>query len=273
MESPAVSRAARGRPRGFDSDGSQNVIQSLDRAIDVLEVLAKGGAKTLTRVAGALDGSPATIYRILTTFQLRGIAELNPADQTWSVGASAFRIGATFLRRNSLSASALPAMRHLTDSTGETSNLGIERGDQVVFVSQVETHESIRAFFPPGTQTPIHASGIGKALLSTHSEARLNRLLSGGPLEAFTAQTIVTREGLQAEVHKIRARGYAFDNEEKASGMRCIAAAIFDYQGQAVAGISISGPAHRLPDADVARIGALVSAAAADVSRALGAQI
>ncbi len=261
----------RGRPKKFQDASAQNTIQAVDRAIDVLEALATGGAMTLTEIANEMGQAPATVYRILSTFQARGITECDPLTQDWSIGASAFRIGATFLRRTNVTASALPAMRHLMETTGETSNLGIEKSGMVIFISQLETHESIRAFFPPGTQAPMHSSGIGKALLSTFSEARLEAFIQEAPFERFTPQTIVTADGVRAEMQKIRAQGYAFDDEEKSIGMRCIAAPILNFQGQAVAGISISGPSHRVTLDRVAQIGGLVKAASAEVSRSLGA--
>ncbi|WP_323005279.1 HTH-type transcriptional regulator BhcR [Pseudorhodobacter sp.] len=263
----------RGRPKKFQESETPITIQAVDRAIDVLEALSKGGALTLSELAKRMDQSPATLYRVLSTFQARGMVENEPLTQEWSVGASAFRIGASFLRRSNVTARALPAMRHLMEATGETSNLGIEKSGMVIFISQVETHESIRAFFPPGTQAPMHSSGIGKALLSTFSDARLHKFLQDGPFEKFTPQTIVTQDGLLSEMQAIRAKGFAFDNEEKSNGMRCIAAPILNFQGQAVAGISISGPSHRVTQDNVAQFGALVKAAAEDVSRSLGAEL
>ncbi len=263
----------RGRPKKYSPVQGQNTIQAVDRAIDVLEVLADGGAMTLSQIAAEMEQSPATLYRVLCTFQARDMVENDPFTQEWTIGASAFRIGAKFLRRSNVVLSALPAMRHLMETTGETSNLGIEKTGKVIFVSQVETHESIRAFFPPGTQAPMHASGIGKALLSTFSETRLAQYVKDNGLTPFTHKTISTSDELIREVQNIRASGYAFDNEEKAIGMRCIAAPIFDYQGQAVAGISISGPSHRMSPDMVTQIGAIVHAAASDVSRSLGADL
>jgi IclR family acetate operon transcriptional repressor len=267
----AEEQRSRGRPKRFDGDESQNVIQSLDRAIDVLETLAAGGAMTLSQVASAMDQSPATIYRVLSTFRLRGMAEVNPASQEWSIGAEAFRIGSAFLRRSNVISRALPVMQQLRDDTGETSNLGIEREDKVVFIAQVETHESIRAFFPPGTQAPMHASGIGKALLALMPEKQLARYLAHTPREPFTANTICTAAALTQELALIRAQGYSFDDEEKAIGMRCIAAPIVNFHGDAVAGVSISGPSHRLPREAVERIGGLVRAAGQQISASLGA--
>jgi IclR family acetate operon transcriptional repressor len=269
----AEEQRNRGRPKRFDGDESQNIIQSLDRAIDVLETLAVGGSMTLSQVASTMDQSPATIYRILSTFRLRGMAEVNPVTQEWSVGAEAFRIGSAFLRRSNVITRAMPIMQHLRDETGETSNLGIERDDKVVFVAQVETHESIRAFFPPGTQAPMHASGIGKALLAMFSGRQLARYLAHAPFAAFTVNTICTADQLVQNLNLIRAQGYSFDDEEKAIGMRCIAAPILNFHGEAVAGISISGPSHRLTREKVAAIGKLVKAAGDQVSASLGAQI
>lgn len=264
-------RRPRGRPKGFHSDPASVVNQSLDRAIDVLMVLADRGAMTLSEIAVAMDQSPATLYRLLTTFQLRDMVETDPVTQAWAIGPGTFRLGAAFLRRSDVAERARPAMRRLTEATGETSNLGIERGDQVLFVSQIETQESIRAFFPPGTLSPLHASGIGKALLAWLPDDRVSRLIARTPLDRFTAHTITDPAALAAELRRIRAQGYAFDDEEKAEGMRCIAAPILNIHGEAVAGISISGPSHRITADRVAGIGALVRAAAAEVSRGLGA--
>ncbi|MDP3962217.1 MAG: IclR family transcriptional regulator [Pseudorhodobacter sp.] len=261
----------RGRPKSFASDDSKIVIQSLDRAIDLMNTLAEGGAMTLSEVAARMAQSPATLYRILTTLQRRALVEADAKSQEWSIGPDAFRLGAAFLRRSSMVDRARPVMRHLMEMTGETSNLGIEKSDRVMFVCQVETEETIRAFFPLGTLSPLHASGIGKVMLSRASAARLDRLFKDGDLESFTRQTIVTRQAIGAELARIRQQGFAFDNEEKAEGMRCIAAPIVNFHGEAIAGISISGPSHRLTMAKVEAIGSLVRAAAEEVSRSLGA--
>jgi IclR family acetate operon transcriptional repressor len=268
-----TERRPRGRPKGFDSDPAQVVNQSLDRAIDLLATLAAGGAMTLSQLSVAMGQSSATLYRLLTTFQLREMVEVDPMTQAWSVGPATFRLGAAFLRRSDVVDRARPAMRRLMEETGETSNLGIERGHQVLFVSQVETHESIRAFFPPGTLSPLHASGIGKALLAHLPQDRLARLLATGPLERFTGRTLTDPGTLMSELERIRTQGFAFDDEEKAEGMRCIAAPILNIHGEAVAGISISGPSNRISRERADLIGAIVREAAQDVSRRLGAPV
>lgn len=265
-------RRARGRPRGWGDSSAQNVIKSLDRAIDVLAHLSEVGGAALSDLAGDLGESPATVYRVLYTFEARGIVDFEPATQTWHIGAGAFRIGSRFLRRTSLVERARPELRALMRDTGETANLAVAREGRVLFISQVETHENIRAFFPPGTMSPMHASGIGKALLAQMTPEEVDEATKGA-LERFTEYTLVDAAALQSELAVTAARGYAIDNEEKNLGMRCVAAPIFDMNGEAVAGISISGPSSRLPDADLAALGARVIKAAEAVTYGIGGRV
>ena len=266
-------KRARGRPRAFNDQTDQNTIKSLDRAVQVLETLAALQSSTLSALASHMGESPATLYRVLITLQQRGIVDLDEAAQTWQIGAGAFLIGASFLRRTALVDVARPTMRRLMEATGETANLGVERGDQVLFVSQVETHATIRAFFPPGSLSPLHASGIGKALLSQWPPERLARHLARTELTRFTPHTITTPEALRDNLTLIAQRGYSVDAEEKNIGMRCIAAPVTDAMGETVAGISVSGPTSRMDVANLKTIAAHVTSAARDLSRAMGARI
>ena len=263
-------RRSRGRPRGWDDKTDQNTIKSLDRAMMVFEYLSGASGKTLSALASDLGQSPATIYRILTTLEGRGMVEMDSAEQVWHIGPNAFVIGAKFLKRTSLVERARPILRKLMEDTGETANLGIEQGASVLFVSQVETHESIRAFFPPGTLSPMHASGIGKALLAEMDDARLDRILGKAKTEIFTEHTISDVDAMNRELQAIRERGFSIDGEEKTLGMRCIAAAVFDINQEAVAGISVSGPTSRVGPAQIPELSAAVIYAANAVTAALG---
>ena len=267
------SRKARGRPRDWDDKTAQNTIKSLDRAMVVFEFLSEAQGKSLSTLASDLKESPATVYRILVTLEGRGLVEFDQIDQVWHVGPRAFVIGSRFLKRTSLVERARPIMRHLMDATGETANLGIEQNGHVLFVSQVETHASIRAFFPPGTLSRLHASGIGKALLAHMDAARIDTHLFVAPLEQFTEFTLTDRDTLMEDLAITRVRGYAIDGEERNIGMRCIAAPVFDVHGEAVAGISVSGPTSRVGTEQVAKFSTEVVAAAQELSAAIGGSV
>lgn len=265
----APSRA-RGRPKAWADKTEQNTIKSLDRAIEVLARLGDLEEATLSELSGSLDQSPATVYRILTTFQTRDFVAFDEARQVWSVGAGAFLTGAKFLRRTSLAERARPHLRRLMEATGETANLGVAKDVDVLFLSQAETHHAIRAFFPPGTLSPMHASGIGKALLAQQSEKRIAAMIAARTPERFTEHTLTDFDTLMRDLRLTRQRGYSFDAEEKNIGMRCIAAPVFDVYGEAIAGLSISGPTARMTDVKINGFGALVRAEAEALTRCLG---
>lgn len=263
-------KRGRGRPKSWDDKGAQNTIKSLDRALEVLVQLGEMQGATLSEIAGALEQSPATVYRVLTTFQGRGFADFDDQSQVWSIGAAAFLTGSQFLRRTSLVERARPIMRDLMEATGETANLGIERDGKVLFLGQVETHATIRAFFPPGTASAMHSSGIGKALLCRMDDKRQRQVLAAGQLEQFTPHTLTDPDAMIADLHATKARGYAIDGEERNIGMRCIAAPVYNVFGEAVAGISVSGPTSRITEDRIEALAEPVMEAAERLTRAIG---
>ncbi|WP_274426479.1 HTH-type transcriptional regulator BhcR [Chelativorans sp. YIM 93263] len=261
---------ARGRPRSFHNTAENTLIQSLDRAMDVLKVVADANGLSLTEIAQASGQAASTAYRILITLEKHGIVQFDEPAQLWHVGLEAFRIGSSFLGRTRIVEQSRPVMQRIMTATGETANLAIIDQGEVIFVSQVETHEPIRAFFRPGTRGPVHASGIGKALLAFLPQPQIEALLMRAPLDAFTKKTIVLPSALIAEIETIRARGWSIDDEEGTLGMRCIAAPIFNQLGEAVAGVSLSGPAFRVTPERDAEYGALVRSAAEEITAAIG---
>jgi IclR family acetate operon transcriptional repressor len=156
------------------------------------------------------------------------------------------------------------------EKTGETANLGVAEDDCVVFVSQVETHQAIRAFFRPGTRSPFHASGIGKAIMAHLTPERVGGIIRGTSLEAYTPKTLADPLSLSRDLKEIMARGWSVDDEERYPGMRCVAAAIFNEFGEPIGGISVSGPTVRVTPERVWQVGPLVRDAAAEVTRMIG---
>ena len=271
VSSKTTPPRSRGRPRDWHDKSDQNTIKSLDRAIQILEHLSKAqDGMQLSQIAQEMKQSPATLYRVLVTFEGRGLVEFDPDRQVWNVGPKAFVIGARYLRRTSLVERARPVLRKLKEQTGETANLGIEKSGQVLFLSQIETYQNIRAFFPPGTLSPMHASGIGKALLAQMDEAQFNRWSRHNILKPFTRFTIAEKGQLKDELARIKRNGFALDNEEKNIGMRCIAAPVFDMNGEAVAAISVSGPTSRIDQEAIEALSSAVIAAAKTLTQALG---
>lgn len=269
---PPTPSPRRGRPRGFHDTTEANTVRALDRALELLARLAEADGLTLTELATATGEAPATVYRALVTLQARHVVEVEPEGQLWHVGPGAFRIGSAFLRRTKVAERARGPMQDLMRMTGETANLGVESRDEVLFLTQVETHEAIRAFFPPGMKGPMHVSGIGKALLAFYPPQRVAQIVARKGLAGFTARSLTEPDRLLADLAAIRARGHAVDDEERTEGMRCVAAPIFNVHGEPVAGLSVSGPAFRMPLARADAIAARVRTAADTVTEAIGGQ-
>ncbi len=268
-----TEKRQRGRPRSFNGPAENSSVQSLDRALRILAIIAEGDGLSLSEVASASGLAASTAYRMLITLENHGMVEFDRTDQLWSIGVETYRMGSAFLRRRKLVDRARIVMQDLMEKTGETANLGVAEDDCVVFVSQVETHQAIRAFFRPGSRSPFHASGIGKAILAHLPRERVTAIVRKAGLEAYTPKTLSDGPTLARDLDQVRARGYSVDDEERHPGMRCIAAPIFNEFGEPVAGVSISGPTVRITPERVGDIGPLVRDAAAEVTRIIGGQV
>ncbi|MBJ3775737.1 IclR family transcriptional regulator [Acuticoccus mangrovi] len=248
-------------------------VQSVGRALTLLSLLGRTEegmrVSTLAREAGL---AVSTTHRLLTTLEQHGFAQFDPDAALWNVGREAFAVGAAFGRRRNFVAPALPHLRRLRDATRETANLGVLEGGRLVTVSQVESREIMRAISPPGGVVPAFCSGMGKAILATWPDAEVSDFIARHGLGAMTAKSLVEDGAAMADIAATRARGYAVDDEEYLAGLRCIAAAVFSPQGEAVCAISVSGLAMRLTAERVPEIGARVIAAAADLTASLGGE-
>ena len=260
----------RGRPKSFYENTESTTIRSLDRALHVLSAVSASSGLTLSEAANVSGETAPTVYRILTTFKFHAIVAFDEANQTWHIGAGAFRIGSAFLRRTQLLEQSRPVMERIMQKSGETANLAIIDNSEVVFVSQVETHEPIRAFFRPGTRGPVHASGIGKAILAYMTPTQRSEILGSGQLDRFTGKTITDPAEIVKNLDQCKANGWSIDDEERTLGMRCIAAPIFNHDGKAIAGVSVSGPTVRMPKEADEETGLLIREAADEITLAIG---
>ncbi|MEL7463737.1 MAG: HTH-type transcriptional regulator BhcR [Pseudomonadota bacterium] len=260
----------RGRPRKHPSDGENAPVQALERGLQLLSLLARDARSTLTEIALSAGMPPSTAHRLLMTLQAQRFAEFDENTQEWMIGVEAYRIGVGFLNRINLVETAQPVVHELMSATGETANLAIADEGDVVFVSQVETQNPIRAFFRPGSRSHMHVSGAGKALMAQMSRDQVEGILRKKGLPKFTETTITKPDALFADLETIAARGWSFDDEERYAGMRCIAAPVFGAHGSAVAAISVSGPTARFTDAKIAELSVAVRKAAAALTEAMG---
>lgn len=266
----------RGRPRLQPEERQENTstVQALERGLVLLQLLSKSGSASLSDLSLQVGLPASTAYRMLSTLQKLGFVSFDDVTQEWSVGIEAFTVGSSYFNRANLAEAARTVMRQLMMDTGETANLAIlTDGGQITFLTQMECTHPIRAFHLPGTRSPAHSSGIGKALLAEFPRPQVEQILQKTGLQEFTSKTLTTPKALFSDLQSAYLRGWAFDNEERHVGMRCIAAAIHNTRGEAIAGISISGPTVRFSDDTLAIFGIQVRQAAANVTRMIGGAV
>lgn len=251
--------------------GGATQVQSLSRALLLLERLAASDmGMSLTDVAGSLGLAPSTAHRLLNSLRSHDFVDLDDTQGLWSIGVNAFSIGNAYLKKRDFIAQARPHMKRLVAETGETSNLAILEQGSVVYVGQVESPQTMRMVVSLGSRSPVHAAGVGKALLSALPMKEALELVRNGGMKAYTEHTIINPSQFEQELVKIARQGYSLDDEEQFEGLRCIAANIYNEYGEAVAAISISGPAVRVKWERIPQLSALVMDAAREVTQAIG---
>jgi IclR family transcriptional regulator, acetate operon repressor len=260
-----TNKSAKGAPE------KGGAVQSIIRALSLLELLAEDDeGYRLTDLAERTGLSPSTVHRLLTTMEERRFVQYDPSDGMWHVGRQSFFVGAAFVRRRNFVAQALPFLRRLRDETRETVNLGVADEGEVVILTQVESREIMRAITRAGGRAPMAASGLGKAILATYSDEDLAAIIRRHGLRRMTPKSIIRAGNLREVLKRVRTQGYAVDDEESTIGLRCIAAAVYDEHGEALAAISASGPATRIGDQRLADLGRMVADTAREITTAVG---
>lgn len=232
------------------ASASPGGVRSLERAFELLEHLADaGGALTLSELT-EVSGLPApTIYRLIRTLVNQGYVRQEPSRR-YALGPRLIRLGETSSRM--LGGWARPWLAELVDVVGETANMALLDGDQIVYVAQVPSKHSMRMFTEVGRRFPPHCTGVGKALLAQLPDDRVRGIVARTGMAAHTPTTITEPDRLLARLDEIRARGYALDDGEQEVGVRCVAVPL---PGTSTpAGLSVSGPEGRLTGDVITRV-------------------
>ena len=238
-------------------------VQSLERAFAILETMADaGGVVSLSQLAADAQLPLPTIHRLVRTLVDLGYVR-QEASREYSLGPRLIRLGETTSRM--VGRWARPHMERLAHELGESVNLAMLDGDQVVYVGQVmASQNSMRMFTEVGRRVLPHCTGVGKAMLAQRDPAEVRALLERTGMPARTAHTITSPEEFAAELERTRQRGYAVDEGEQEVGVRCVAVAVPDSPRPLA--LSVSGPLTRMTDEFVAHAAGPLLAVAAEVS-------
>jgi DNA-binding IclR family transcriptional regulator len=221
-------------------------LQALDRAFAVLDLLSASPTSLgLAEIAHALGLHKSTAHRFLMVLQQHRMVERTPAGK-FRLGLRLCEFGSRAIEQYDLRERAQLHLKMLVAEVEETAHLCILEQTRMVYIDKQEPERTIRMISRVGASSPVHCTAVGKAVLATMPRLRVEQLLPELQLERFTRKTMTSREALLKELDRTSRRGYAVDDEEREEGVRCAGVAILDGRGEAVAAVSISGPAFRV---------------------------
>ncbi|AKU16528.1 IclR family transcriptional regulator [Luteipulveratus mongoliensis] len=239
-------------------------VQSVDRALDVLEALSGGTPMGVSEVVRATGLPLGTVHRLLATLAERGYVRQDN-ERRYAMGPATVRLADAGER--SLAAVGQIYAARLTALCGETVNLAVLQGHEMVYIAQSPSPHSLRIFAEVGRRVPLHSTAVGKAVLASMPAPQATGLLEGAPLKPSTPKTLVTVPALSTELDVVRRQGFAFDEEEQELGVRCVAAVV--PSAGLHAALSVSGPTERFTRPAAHAAAEHVREVAADLARAL----
>ena len=245
-------------------------VQSLDRAFDILELLAREQQPmSLVDISRALDLHKSTVYRLLSSLKDRGYIEKSASNNLYRLGLGFIELSSLFLNKVEIKTEAGPYLQQLSQDLGRTVYLAIMQDNEVAYVDKYEQFNSLRKYSVIGQRKPLYSTSLGKALLFDRTEHEIRDLLSDTRLKRYTDTTITTLNGLIEEIDRSRARGYSRDNQEMVPGEQCIGAPIYDYRNNVIAAISVAWNGE-FTTFDEEKVAFRVREAAKDISLRLG---
>ncbi len=244
-------------------------VQSVDRAVTVLEILAHAGEAGVTEIAVELGVHKSTAFRLLAALENRGLVEQSVDRGQYRLGVGILRLAAATTARLDLVQESRALCRSLAAETGETVNLTVLSDGAALYVDQVAGSSALQPHNWVGQRIPLHATSNGKVLLSGMSDAEVVKV-TGRTLRGYTDSTVRSTGALVRQLADVRSAGYAVAVDELEVGLAAVAAPVRNAHGDVVASVSVSGPTFRLEGEPRARATAATVEAAAEVSRRLG---
>jgi DNA-binding IclR family transcriptional regulator len=245
-------------------------VQSVDRAVSVLEILAREGHAGVSEVAAEIGVHKSTAFRLLAALEERDLVEQNTERGKYQLGFGVLRLASAIPARLDIVRQAQPVLDDLARRLDETVNLAVVREHYSVHVQQALGSAAVASQNWVGQLTPLHATSSGKILLAYMSEERLNETLAASSLKAYTEHTLTSREALVEQLAQARAEGFATAYEEIETGLNAAAVPVRDHTGSVVGAVSASGPAYRFDKARIESVATDLKAAGDRISQRMG---
>lgn len=249
-------------------------IQSVERALDILEILADADSElALNELAAGAGLNASTCHHLLATLVKRGYAGQTSRTRSYFLGPRITDLSDSRLKQFNLSEMAMPELRRLNDTTLESVHLAVLQGTSLLTLAKLDSKLPIRVGSDDGMKADAaHATATGKAILAWLPEAEIARVIAHGGLKRYTDKTISTISELMEDLRLVRRNGYSLDNEEFQAGVVCVGAAIRDHAGAVIGSVSGSMPRMRADGDHMAKVKASIQDCAARISSRFGSR-
>ena len=222
------------------------MIQSLDRGLEILFILAESKSKGVTELAEDLKVNKSTVFRLLETMEKRDLVQQDEVTAKYRLGIGLLQISEGLVKNLDIINISRPVLKQLMDSTKESVHLCTFTNDKVYVVEQVKSNYPMKVSAAIGHEEPIHCSSVGKCILAYLPEEKRNKILDEVQFIPYTEKTKTSKESLIKELEQVKRNGFAIDDEELSIGVCCIAAPIYNHRGEVKNCIGISGPSARI---------------------------
>lgn len=245
-------------------------MQSVDRALIVLEILARLGEAGVTEIAAELDVHKSTASRLLSSLEDRDLVEQLQDRGKYRLGVGILRLANAVSGELDVVQQGRDICQRLAADVGETVNVAVRRSRYVVNVDQARGPSAVGTHNWVGELTPLHATSSGKVLLASMPARMRRELLGAAPLTRFTDRTITSVDELERQLDAVADDEWVLSVGEFEAGLNAVAAPIRDHGGVAIAALSVSGPVYRLDEARMQEIGPKIASSAAEIGRRMG---
>ncbi|MFH8838272.1 IclR family transcriptional regulator [Streptomyces sp. NPDC017868] len=247
-----------------------NGVQSVDRAVSVLEILAQRGEAGVSEVAVEIDVHKSTAFRLLGALEARGLVEQAAERGKYRLGFGIVRLAGAVTGRLDITQQGRPVCERLSEEIGETVNIAVLQEHYAVNLYQVRGPGAVGTHNWVGQLTPVHATSSGKILLAHLPAKERAGVLAASGLKKLTPHTLTARTKLEKNLAEARERGYAVTLEEFEIGLHAVAAPIRSHQGETLAALSASGPAYRFTEERIHELAPLLVRGAEEISHRMG---
>ena len=220
-------------------------VQSVARSLMILDLLAQENREmSLTEIAKAMGWPKSTVHGLIATLKDYYYVDQSPVNGCYRLGVRLFELGNVVARSWDIKAIAMPIMQELNSRFGETVQLATEDKGEVLYLEKLDSTHLMRIVSEIGSRLPMHCTGLGKVLLAYKTPSEIKWILTKHGMRPMTSRTITDRETLERELIRIRRQGYAIDNREVMDSLSCVAAPIYNRDGDVKYAISVSGLAN-----------------------------